>query len=107
MNSNEFIAETRQISANEGDMVVFDDMSDSNQKVIYPFLTRRRQKDLDVFTYPNLTLIYQKRTMRNESNINILLNQTSKDVENLYMDIGGIDIRYEEFQELCREAWKD
>ena len=39
-----------------------------------------------------------KRTIRNNSNKIILFNQTSKDIENLYRDVAGYDMSYDEFE---------
>ena len=40
-------------------------MLDSIQRVIDPFFTLRRHRDLDVY-YPNLTLIYQKTQQKKQ-----------------------------------------
>ena len=87
--------------------VVCDDMLDSNQKLIDPFFTRGRHNDLDVFYLSQSYFDLPKRTIRNNSNIIILFQQTLKDVENLYRDIAGFDMSYDEFKMLCREAWRD
>ena len=87
--------------------VVFDDMLDSNQKLIDPFFTRGRHNDLDVYYLSQSYFDLPKRTIRNNSNIIILFQQTLKDVENIYRDIAGFDMSYDEFKSLCREAWKE
>ena len=87
--------------------VVFDDMLDSNQKLIDPFFTRGRHNDLDVYYLSQSYFDLPKRTIRNNSNIIILFQQTLKDVEHIYRDIAGFDMSYDEFKELCREAWRD
>ena len=87
--------------------VVFDDMLDSNQKLIDPFFTRGRHNDLDVYYLSQSYFDLPKRTIRNNSNIIILFQQTLKDVEHIYKDIAGFDMSYEEFKSLCREAWRD
>ena len=86
--------------------VVFDDMLDSNQKLIDPFFTRGRHNDLDVHYLAQSYFDLPKRTIRNNSNIIILFQQTLKDVEHIYRDIAGFDMSYDEFKGLCREAWK-
>ena len=48
-----------------------------------------------------------KRTIKNNSIIIILFQQTLKDVEHIYKDIAGFDMSYDEFKSLCREAWKE
>ena len=87
--------------------VVFDDMLDSNQKLIDPFFTRGRYNDLDVYYLSQSYFDLPKRTIRNNSNIIILFQQTLKDVEHIYRDIAGFDMSNDEFKSLCREAWRD
>ena len=87
--------------------VVFDDMLDSNQKLIDPFFTRGRHNDLDVYYLSQSYFDLPKRIIRNKSNILILFQQTLKDVEHIYRDIAGFDMSYDEFKSLCREAWRD
>ena len=81
-------------------------MLDSNQKLIDPFFTRGRHNDLDVYSLSQSYFVLAKRTIRNNSNIIILFQQTLKDVEHSYRDIAGFDMSYDEFKSLCREAWK-
>ena len=37
----------------------------------------------------------------------ILFNQTLKDIEKIYRDIGGYDISYYEFKQLCKKSWEE
>ena len=99
--------EDRTIQDFQNCCVVFDDMLDSNQKLLDPFFTRGRHNDLDVYYLSQSYFDLPKRTIRNNSNIIILFQQTLKDVEHIYRDIAGFDMSYEEFKELCREAWKE
>ena len=36
-----------------------------------------------------------------------LFIQTLKDIENLYREVAGYDMSYDEFKELCRKSWKE
>ena len=45
-----------------------------------------------------------KRTIKNNGNKNILFNQTLKDIEHIYRDVAGYDMKYDEFKELCRKS---
>ena len=56
--------------------VVFDDMLDTNQKLIDPFFTRGRHNDLDVYYLAQSYFDLPKRTIRKNSNIRILFQQT-------------------------------
>ena len=99
--------EDRTIHDYQNCCVVFDDMLDSNQKLIDPFFTRGRHNDLDVHYLSQSYFHLPKRTIRHNSNITILFQQTLKDVENIYRDIAGFDRSYEECKSLCREAWRE
>ena len=48
-----------------------------------------------------------KRSKRNNSNKIILFNQTLKDIEQIYRDVAGYDMNYDEFKELCRKSWEE
>ena len=103
-----------EVEENVGDLeeysgccVVFDDMLDSNQKLIDPYFTRGRHKSCDVYYLCQSYFDAPKKTVRNNSNIIILFQQTLKDVEHIHRDISGFDMSYEEFKSLCREAWNE
>ena len=44
--------------------------------------------------------------MRNNSNKIILFNQTLKDIEHIYRDVGGYDMSYDEFKQICEKSWE-
>ena len=103
-----------EVEENVGDLeeyrgccVVFDDMLHSNQKLIDPFFTRGRHKLCDVYYLCQGNFDAPKKTVRNNSNIIILFQQTLKDVEHIHRDIAGFDISYGEFKRLCSEAWNE
>ena len=103
-----------EVEANVADLeeyrgccLVFDDMLDSNQKLIDPFFTRGRHQLGDVYYLCQSYFDAPKKTVRNNSNIIILFQQTLKDVEHIHRDIAGFDMSYEEFRSLCREAWNE
>ena len=58
--------------------VVFDEMLDSNQNLSDPFSTRGRHSDLDVYYLTPSYFDSPKRTIRNNSKIIILFQQTLK-----------------------------
>ena len=99
--------EDRTIQDFQNGCIVFDDMLDSNQNLIDPFFTRGRHNDLDVYYLSQSYFDLPKRTIRNNSNIIMLFQQTLKDVEHIYRDLAGFDMSYDEFNSLCRDSWKE
>ena len=52
-------------------------------------------------------LVYPDKALEttNKSDILILFEQTLRDVQRMYYDIGTFDMLSSEFKELCRKAW--
>ena len=99
--------EDRTIQDFKNCCVVFDDMLESNQKLIDPFFTRGRHNLCDVYYLSQSYFDVPKRTIRMNSNIIILFRQNLRDVEHIYRNIAGFDMSYDKFKVLCREAWKE
>ena len=37
----------------------------------------------------------------------ILLSQTSRDIENIYRNVGEYDMKYDEFKQICKSSWEE
>ena len=48
-----------------------------------------------------------RQSIRNNSDRLILFKQTLRDVEIMYKGIGGYDMNYGEYKEMCRRAWSE
>ena len=77
------------------------------KKLIDPFFTRVRHNLCDVCYLSQSYFDVPKRTIRMNCNIKILFRQSLRDVEHIYRDIARFDMYFDEFKELCREAWKE
>ena len=98
----------KRLNEYEKAIIVFDDvLGSSNSKYIDQFFIRGRHNKLDKYYLSQSYSDLQKRTMRNNSNKVILFNQTLKDTENIYRDVGGYDMNCDEFEELCRKSWEE
>ena len=100
--------EKKPLNEYENAIIVFDDiLGPSNSRFIDQFFIRGRHKKLDIFYLSQSYFDLPKRTIRNNSNQSILFNQTLKDNEQIYRDVVGYDMSYDEFKELCRKAWDE
>ena len=98
----------KPLSEYENCVIVFDDIQGSpNSKYIDQYFIRGRHSGLDIHYLSQSYFDLPKRTIRNNSNKIILFNQTLKDIENIYRDVSGYDMSYEEFKELCRKSWEE
>ena len=98
--------EIKPINKNKGSVVTFDDMLGAkNSSQIDEFFTRGRHEDLDVYYINQSYFALPRQSIRNYSDRLILFKQTLRDVQNMYQDIGALDMIYDEFKEMCRVAW--
>ena len=81
-----------------------DGMIHSNRKTTEIFIKKGRHKDSDVAFLPEFHFHLPIGTTVSNSNVNILLRRTVKDVENSHKRVAGFDMSTEEFKRLFREA---
>ena len=99
---------TNGLNEYENCVIVFDDiLGSSNSKYIDQYFIRDRHNNLDIYYLSQSYFDLPKRTIRNNSNKIILFNQTLKDIENIYRDVSGYDMSYDEFKQLCRKSWEE
>ena len=104
----EITDENKPLSEYENGIIVFDDISgSSNSGFIDHFFIRGRQNNSDIYHVSLPFFDLPKRTIRNNGNKIILFNQTLKDIEHIYRDVAGYDMKYDEFKEICRKSWEE
>ena len=79
-------------------------MLDIYPNAIDPFCTKASHKNSDIFYLSDCFFKIPQRSIRNNSNINILIRQTRKTEENIYRDVAGFDMSFDDIKELGREA---
>ena len=62
---------------------------------------------MDVYYISRSFFALPRRSIRNNSDRLILFKQTLRDVQSMYYDIGAYDMKYDEFKEMCHEAWSE
>ena len=88
-------------------IVCEDFLSSPNSRYIDRFFIRGRHNKLDIYYLSQSCFDLPKRTIRNNSNRKIPFNQTLKDTENIYKDVGGYALSYDQFKEICRRSWEE
>ena len=102
---NKIGEEINFLNENEKTMIVFDEvLGTSNSKYIHQFFIRGRHSSLEIYCLSQSYFDLPKRTKGNISNTIHLFNQTLKDIENIYRMVGGYDMSYDEFKEVCRKS---
>ena len=78
-----------------------------NSSQIDEFYTRGRQEDLSVFYISQSYFALPRQSIRNNTDRRIHFKPSLRDVEFLYKDIGGYDMKYDEFKAMCHETWSE
>ena len=100
--------EIQPLNEYENGVILFDDiLGSSHSRFIDQFFIRGRHNNLDIYYLSQSYFKLPKRTIRNNSNKIVLLNQTLKDIEHIYRVVAGYDMNYDEFEELCGKSWEE
>ena len=100
--------EIQPLNEYENSVAVFDVMLLSKQESkIDLFFTRGRHKNIDIYYISQSYFHLPKNTIRNNSNIFILFKQTLRDIILLFHDVAGLDMKLDEWKQLCRKAWEN
>ena len=100
--------EIKSIDKNKGPLVNLDDMLGTrNSSQLDELFARGRHENTDVYYISQSYFGLPRQSFRKISDRIILFKQTLRDVESLYKDIRGYDMRYVEFKELCRQTWSE
>ena len=100
--------ENKPIQKYKGSVVIFDDMlgaRDSSEKD--EFFTRGRLEDLDVYYISQSFFGLPRLGIRKNSDRLILFKQTLRGIQSMYQYMGAFDMRFDEFEEICRVAWSE
>ena len=101
--------EIKPLNEYENAVIVFDDVLGSSifEYIDQFFFIRGRFNNLDNYYLSQSYFDLPKRTLQKNSNKKFLFNQTLKNIENIYRDVGGYDMSYDDFHEICRKSWEE
>ena len=68
------------------------------------FFRRGKHEDPDVYYFRQSYFALPRKSIRSNSDRLMLFKQTLRDVESMYKDISGYDMKYGEFKEMCRRT---
>ena len=92
--------EIKPITKYKGSVVIFDDvLGVGNSSQIDESFTRGRHEDLDVSYISQSYFSLPRHSITNNSDRLILFEQTLRDVQSKYQDIGAFDMIYDEFKQ--------
>ena len=100
--------EIKPLNEYENGNIVFDDiLGSSNSRFIDQFFIRGRHDNLDIYYLSQSYFDLPKRYLGKNSIKIFLFNQMVKDIEQIYRDVAGYDMNFDEFKKLCRKSWEE
>lgn len=86
-------------------LVVFDDCIMDKQKKIKEFFTRGRHKKISCIYLSQSYGMVDMQVIRNNINLLCVFEQNRHYTKRIYDDFVGLDMSFEEFQQMCRKCW--
>ena len=100
--------EIKPINKYKGSVVIFDDMLGARcSSQIDELFTGGKPEKLDVLYISKSYFASPRQSIKNNSERLVLFKRTLRDVQSMYYDIGGYDMKYDEFKEMCQKAWSE
>ena len=86
-------------------LILVDTLGARSSSQLDEIFRRGRHENLDVYYIGESNFALPRKSIRNNSDRLILSQQTLKDVKIVYRDIGGYDMKHDEFKQMNRKAW--
>lgn len=88
-------------------VIVFDDVSCEKQHNIRKYFAMGRHSGVDAFYLCQTYSQIPKQLVRDNANLIALFRQDDLNLRHVYNDHVNTDMKYNDFKEICSEAWKD
>jgi len=104
--TSEDVPDPRELSPDQKNLMVFDDLMLEKQNKCEAYYIRGRHSNVDCFYLSQNYFKLPRQTIRENSNFIVLFPQDLKNINHIYNDHVSSDMSKEEFRNLCKEAWK-
>ena len=104
--SAEDVPDPRDLSAENKNLMIFDDLLLEKQNKCESYYIRGRHSNVDCFYLSQNYFKLPRQTIRENANFICLFPQDLKNINHIYNDHVGQDMSKEEFRKLCKTAWE-
>lgn len=89
----------------ENSVFIFDDLVCSPQSEICDYFCRGRHRNIDCIFLTQTYSRVQKRNLRDNCNLIIVLKQDLLNLKHIYEDNCITDVSFDKFKEICNYSW--
>lgn len=93
--------------AKRNSIFIFDDVICENQNIIRSYFSMGRHKDIDCFYLAQTYSRVPKQLVRDNANFIVIFKQDEVNLQHVYSDHVSPDVKFCQFQEMCRSCWDD
>ena len=93
--------------ADENSIIIFDDVSCSEQNKIREYFSMGRHRNVDSFYLSQTYAHIPKHLIRDNANFIILFKQDDMNLNHVYQDHIGADMTFDQFRVLCGKCWNN
>ena len=105
--SAEDVPDPRELSSQQKNLIVFDDLLLEKQNTCESYYVRGRHSNVDCFYLAQNYFKLPRQTIKENANFICLFPQDLKNLNNIFNDHVGNDMTKEEFTQLCKSAWEN
>ena len=104
--SAEDVPDLRELSSEEKNLMVFDDLLLEKQTTCESYYVRGRHSNVDCFYLAQNYFKVPLQTIRENANFICLFPQDLRNLNHIFDDHVGSNMTKEEFRQLCKAAWE-
>ncbi len=102
----EDVPDPGDLSKDDKNLLIFDDLILTKQNKIEDYYTRGRHSNVDCIYLSQNYFKLPRQTIRENANLFILFPQDLKNINHIFNDHVSEDMEKAEFRSLCRSAWR-
>lgn len=102
----EDVPDPRELSPENKNLMIFDDLILTKQNKCETYYIRGRHSNVDCFYLSQNYFELPRHTIRENTNFICLFPQDHRNIDNIYNDHVIIDMTKKDFRNLCKKAWE-